>query len=243
MANVGATTFGQIILQAQQRSDLVGSGFITTSEWQSMANASLQQLFEKLVEAYGNDYWVQTPFAITTDGQADHYALPTDFFKLLGVDLQISNAGAQTSSGWITIWRFNFAQRNQFTLPNIQTLWGRTNCKYRLSGGNIWFTPLPQAAQPMRLWYAPRFVPLVNSSDSFDGINGWEEWAVNDIAMKALAKENSPMDGVQALQAVQNDRLASIIENRDAGSPATTVDVFRANGYGDDLTGNGGWCP
>lgn len=233
------TTFGQIILQAQQRADLVNSGFISDAEWEAMTNASLQQLYEKLIEAFGSDYHVQTPYSITTDGTNDAYALPTDFFKLLGVDLQLSPSSASSSIGWVTLWRFNFAERNRFTLPNILTIWGRTNLTYRLRGSKIWFEPLPMGGQSLRLWYAPVFTPLVNDSDTFDGINGWEEWVVNDVAQKALVKEESDISGVQALQAVQNDRLASIIENRDAGAPQTTVDVWAANGGGN--FGWGGW--
>lgn len=243
MPPIGATTFGAIITAAKQRADLVNSNFISASEWQNMANASLQNLWDKLVETYGSDYEVQNTFAITTDGTNDAYALPTDFYKLLGVDLQLSGSVSQVY-GWVTIWRFNFSQRNQWTLPNVTTLWGRTNLRYRLRGGNIWFAPLPAGGQSLRLWYAPRFTPLVNDSDSFDGVNGWEEWAINDIAMKALTKEESDLSGVMALQQVQNDRLASIMENRDAGAAATMVDVYAVNsGFPLGEGGGGDWFP
>jgi len=242
---VGDTTFGAIKEKAIQRADMVNSQFISDSEWNGMTNASLQQLYEKLIETYGSDYFVQESTTITTDGQADNYPLPDDFFKLLGVDLQIFPSSGSPTIGWITIWRFNFAQRNQWTLPNLLTLWGRTNLRYRLRGGRVWFQPLPAGGQSLRLWYAPRFTPLANDADVFDGINGWEEWAVNDIAMKALAKEESDLSGVAGLQQVQNDRLASIIENRDASAPSTVVDVYRVNGgYGWGGDGMGGdWCP
>lgn len=226
-----SVSFGSIIEQAQQRADLVNSSFITATEWQTMANASLSQLFEKLVEAYGSNYFVQTPHIFTTDGTNDAYALPSDFFKLLGVDLQLSPYGQSSALGWVTIWRFNFAERNRYTLPNLVTIWGRTNLSYLLRGGKLWLQPLPQGGQTLRLWYAPTFTPLVNDSDTFDGVNGWEEWAINDIAKKALVKEESDTSGVDGLQAVQNDRLQTIIENRDASAPATTVDVYASNGW------------
>lgn len=243
MPNVGATTLGAIKLAAQQRADMQNSAFISDSEWTGMVNASCQQLYDKLIEAYGQDYEVASAFSITTDGTNDTYALPTDFYKLLGVDLQISNAGAGSTTGWITLRRFNFADRNKYTLPNIQTLWGRTNLLYRLRGNLIWFIPLPMASMPLRLWYVPRFTPLANSSDSFDAINGWEEWVVNDVALKARAKEETDLSGIQALQQVQEDRLSSIMENRDAGSPSTVVDVTQVNGYGFGDGRGGDWVP
>lgn len=243
MSSIAATTAGAVITAAQQRADMVNSGFITDAEWLAMANASAQVLYDKLIEAYGNDYEVATPQTVTTDGTSDAYDLSSDFYKLLGVDLQLS-ASSGDNSGWVTIWRFNFAQRNQFTLPNVFTLWGRTNLKYRIRGGKIWFIPLPAGGQSLRLWYAPLFTPLTSTADEIDIGNGWSEWIVNDVAMKALVKEESDISGVQALQAVQEDRLRTIMENRDAGAPATVVDVSRVNGWGDSGGGVGGdWGP
>lgn len=224
-------TLSQVTLAAQQRCDRVNSNFITASEWTNMVNASLFQLFEKMVEAYGSDYEVQLPFSFITDGINDHYTLPSDFFKLLGVDIQLSpGATSSSNQGWISVWRFNFADRNKYTLPNLQTFYGRTNLRYRVSGTTIFFIPLPSASQTLRLWYAPKFVPLVNPTDTFDDINGWSEWAVNDVAMKALVKEESPIDDLMKLQAGQEERLTHVIENRDASQPATTVDIINANG-------------
>jgi hypothetical protein len=245
MTTIAATTAGDIILAAQQRADMENSEFISDSEWLTMANASCQNLWDRLIEAYGNDYEVATPYTVTTDGTNDAFDLPTDFYKLLGVDLQLG-ANSSNADGWITIWRFNFAQRNQYTLPNIFTLWGRTNIKYRIRGGKIWFIPLPAGGQYLRLWYAPLFTPLTSTSTSVDIGNGWTEWVVNDMAMKARVKEESPIDGIQALQAVQEDRLRTIMENRDAGAPATVVDVYRVNGeggYGDGSGFGGDWGP
>lgn len=223
---INTSSLSDIRLRAQQRADMVNGSFISTSEWNSLVNASASQLWDRLVEAYGSDFEVATPYSITTDGTTDRYALPTDFYRLLGVDLQING------NSYITLWKFSFADRNRYTLPNIQTLWGRTNVKYRLVGGNIMFIPLPAANTVLRLWYAPRFTPLASDSDTFDGINGWEEWVVNDVAIKAKVKEESPVDDLMKLQASQEERLSHVMENRDAGAPPVTVDVYAGNGSG-----------
>lgn len=237
-----STTFGAIIQAATERADMVNSTFLSAAEWKANANASLQELQEKLIEAYGSDYFVQTPYSFTTDGSADAFDLPSDFFKLLGVDLQLSPSSAQPGVGWITIWRFNFAERNQFSLPNVFTVWGRGNIRYRLRGSKIWLQPTPQGGQTLRLWYVPVFTPLVDDADTYDGMNGWEEFAINLTAKKALVKEESDTSGVDALLGAQEARLTSITENRDAGAPQTTVDVYSLNGwpYGTGGMG-GGW--
>lgn len=225
-----STTFGDIITKAQQRADRVNSPFISDAEWKGMANASLQQLYEKLIEAYGADYFVQASADITTTGATDTYALPTDFFKLLGVDLRVWPSGT-ANTGWLTVWKFNFAERNNYSLRGAAG-WRGPPMRYRLRGSNIVFMPVPAGGQTLRLWYAPVFTPLVNDSDTFDGVNGWEEWVVNDVAMKALVKDESDVSGVMALQQVQNDRLQTIIDSRDVGAPETTADVYRGSLYG-----------
>lgn len=221
------TTFGAIISAAKQRADMVTSSFLTAAEWKANANASLQELQEKLIEAYGSDYFVQTPYSLTTDGTSEAYALPSDFFKLLGVDLQV-DAGSG-ASGYLTIWRFNFGARNEFSLPGFRTPFARF-VRYRLRGNYIWFSPLPSASQVLRLWYVPVFTPLTDDADTFDGVNGWEEYAINLTAKKALVKEESDTSGVDSLLAQQNERLVSIAENRDVGAPETTTDVYTQNG-------------
>lgn len=239
-----STTFGTIILAAQQRADRENSDFITDAEWQNMTNASLQQLYEKLIEAYGSDYFCQASSNITTDGLTDTYSLPTDFFKLLGVDLNIWPGAQSGVTGWTSIWKYNFAQRNAYMLPGVSGIYrGGSTMRYRLRGNNIVFQPLPAGGQTLRLWYAPVFTPLTTSGSTFDGVNGWEEWVVNDVAMKALVKDESDLSGVGALQQVQNDRLQTIIDSRDVGAPETTTDVYRGSfgwgfGWGD---GWGGW--
>lgn len=237
MPNVGATTLITMVNAAADRADMptpTTTTFVPKSTWVQYVNAACQELHEKLAEAYGSDYRVATESTITTDGTNSTFALPTDFFKLLGVDLLLSNVTVNNQTNRISLRRFNFADRNKYTLPNIQTLWGRTNMVYRLRGDNLWLTPLPAANQTIYVIYVPRFTPLVNDADSFDGINGWEEWVVNDAAMKALAKEESDISQVAALQAKQEERLTHVIENRDAGMPATTVDVYRSNGWAGD---------
>lgn len=209
--------------------------FIPKATWVEWVNAGCQELYDKLIEAYGEDYFVGTEQIITTDGTNSTFALADDFYKLLGVDYLLNaNAGV---AGRITIWRYNFAERNQYSLPNLAAP-GRLVLRYRIQGAKIAFLPRPPAAgQTLYLTYAPRFTPLAADGDTFDGINGWEEWVKAAVAMKALGKEESDMGPAAALLQRQTERLETIKEGRDIGAPSTTVDVYALNGAG------GGWWP
>lgn len=212
--------------------------YIPKATWVEWVNAAYQELYDKLIEAYGEDYFVASEQTITTDGTSSTFSLSDDFYKLLGVDyLANVNAGV---SGRVTIWRYNFAERNQYALPNLYAP-GRGVLRYRIQGSKIAFIPRPPAAnQTLYLTYAPLLTLLSADGDTLAVGNGWEEWMKAAVAMKALGKEESDQSPAAALLARQEERLLSIKAARDVGAPQTTTDVYRTNG----MYGIGGpWGP
>lgn len=223
------TTLLQLRDRCKQESDNVNSSFITDAEWTTYINASYQELYGLITTAFGNDYFTQTPaggYTLVTTGTTQFYALPADFFKMLGVDVQIS-----APDFWVTLKPFNMSERNRLGIANTQ---------------------IPAAGQTIRLLYVPRMTALVADVDSMDGVNGWEEYIVIDAAMKALAKEESDVSVLMARKQAILDRLNSEVEARDAGMPGTVSDVlgrsaramrYRINGPNLWLIGNGvaGW--
>lgn len=223
---LGKLTLLQIRTAAQQRSNMENSGFITTAEWNSNINQSLYELYDLLVQKYGNDYFVATPSSITTDGTNSLYALPSDFYKLLGVDLSLGS----TTNSWVNIKPFNFADRNRYAFPNSQNFYGNTNLQYRLNGSNILFSPLPAAGQSIRLWYVPRLTELSSDSDIAEGVDGWLEYVIVDAAIKALTKEESSTTDLDRTKLMLIKRIEAAAENRDAGSPQTVSDTRNDGG-------------
>jgi hypothetical protein len=170
MSGPGIVTLGSLRFQSQERADQLNSTFLSTSEWNRNIMGSYKELYDLLIAAYGTDYYVNVPVTFQTDGTSAFYALPSGsntftngitgatvtppaFYKLLGVDLQLSpgNPGS-----YVTIRRFNFADRNRYAVPNFQSFYGVTNLRYRLDGNNLWLTPIPAANQTIQLWYIPR---------------------------------------------------------------------------------------
>lgn len=193
---LGSMTLAQIRLQAQQRADMENSNFLSTTEWNTNINQSLYALYDLLIEAYGSDFYVASPFSITTDGTNYLYSLPSDFYKLLGVDLNVN----QAKMPWISLKPFNFAERNLFQIPD--------------------------SGRQLQLWYAPRMTELVNDTDTADGVDGWLEYVINDAAAKALAKEESDVSVVVAGRNEIIQRIQDGATARDAGFPATVSDSY-----------------
>lgn len=214
---MGTVTLAQLKTRARERADMENSGFISDSELVSYINASVAELYDLLVSKYGEDYFVASPYSITTTNNQDTYALPSNLYKLLGVDLQLD-----TSGNWVSLKRFEFAERN---IPQIWDVKFVDFIRYRLFGSNIKFSPVPQSAQSLRLWYIPLPTALANDSDTLDGFNGYEEYVVIDTAIKMLNKEESDSTLLMAEKAAMKLRIEQMAEGRDAGQPSKIQDI------------------
>jgi len=184
MSTAGIVTLSDLIDQTRQESDQVNSQFVTDLEVATYLSNSYKELYDMLVGAYGEDFYVARRASFLTVAQQDLYSLPdgvltfTDennnpfiaapFYKLLGVDYQLNQMNPQ---GYVTLKSFPFSERNRFAVPNFASFWGFTNLRYRISGNNLYFTPIPQSGQPIRLWYIPRPVNLVSQIIATSTIN------------------------------------------------------------------------
>lgn len=243
---VGEASLGQIRLQAQQRADRVGSDFVTMPEWNMYINQSLFELYDLLIDQYGEEYFVATPVNITTNGTDQLYALPNGvnfngapaFYKLLGVDLGLDTS----NNGWVSLNKFNFIDRNKYFYPNSSsTIYGVFNMSYRLVGNNIEFIPTPSANQPIRLWYIPRMTMLLKDTDiTSQGVSGWIEYVITDAAIKALQKEESDVSILMAQKQALKLRIEAGSLNRDAGQPDTISNTRGTAWNGDQWGPNGG---
>lgn len=165
MSTSSDASLGAIRLQAQQRADLENNPAVSIPEWNQYISQSFKELYDLLIGAYGNDYYVATTYPFTL-GSSQFVPLPDGtstytnsnggvaqkFYKLLGVDLQYS----ASPSGYVSLRRFEFLERNKYAYPNVAVNWnGYTNLRYRLEGDNLYFIPVPMSGQSGRAWYIP----------------------------------------------------------------------------------------
>lgn len=88
----------------------------------------------------------------TTAFRNDDGGIAAKFYKMLGVDLKYSSS----PSGWISLQRFEFIERNKYASPNTAVNYtGYSNLRYRIEGDNLYLVPLPMTGQTVRLWYIP----------------------------------------------------------------------------------------
>lgn len=239
----GQMTLGQIRTMAQQRSDMVNSGFITVPEWNTFINQAAFELYDLLTTVY-EDYNVNTVH-FQTNSSTQNYPLPNGvlqfqdasgssfvaqpFYKLWRVDLGLNNA----PNGFVTIKKYNAIDGNKYVFPNTaSTIYGVFNLQYRVLGSNINFIPTPSSNQPIRLWYIPRMPTLLQDTDVVDGYSGWTQYIIIRAAKYALDKEESPTQSVDAELVYLKQRIEETAMNRDAGQADTISNTRNASGWG-----------
>lgn len=230
------TTFLSLRNQARRRADMENSKFIEEDELGEYINNSIKELYDLLIATY-EDYYIKDPVQFTLTGTQDGYALPSDFYKLRGLDQSWDSSGS--ASSWRTMQNFNFLDRNRLNLSNARTT---LNVKYRVfansAGPLVKLMPPENAAGVYQLWYIPTCPTLVADDDEFDGINGWEEYAIVDTCIKMLQKEESDASVFVAQKKALVDRIEAMAADRDAGEPEQIGDA-RGRNNGD--FGSGGF--
>ncbi len=236
MSLSSVVSLGALRLQAQQRADLVGSSSVTTPEWNQYISQSYKELYDLLVAAYGNEYYVKAPYSLALTG-AQFYTMPSDMYKLLGVDLQYSSA----PNGWITLKRFEFIERNKYQYPNTTaSLIGYTNLKYRIMGDQLEFIPIPSSGQPARLWYIPmptslQFMPTCSTTAASTSVSLPDVGSLL-VGMSVSGPGIQPSTTITAINTTTN--VITISLAAQATAPYATLQFWR-----DDTQINGisGW--
>lgn len=214
-----AATLLELRTRARNRADMTSSLFVDDSELNDYINASIAELHDILVQAYGSDYFLAESNFQTVINQ-ETYDLPTDFYKLRGVDAKVNG------TRWLKLTRFNFNERNRFEDFGVWDLNGVATIRYRVMGSKIRFTPVPDRDVDVRLFYVPLATILSADTDTLDDFNQYSEYVILDAAIKMLAKEESDTAVFERQKAALVQRITDVANNRDAGDPSTVTDIY-----------------
>jgi hypothetical protein len=221
-------TLLQLRTGARQLADQENSGFISDSELTSYINYGCRKLYDLLVGAFGEQYYMTSDTIATVAGTQD-YDLPDDFYQLVGVELQLS------AQEYLTLRPFGFTKRNYYSFPGRYLISGDENLRYALVGQKIRFVPIPNSVKTIRLDYVPAFTLLSADADTFDGINGWEDYVMIDAAIKMKQKEESDVNVLMAMKQEIEAKIQGLKNKRDQSFPKTVQDTRRVNNYYHDI--------
>ena len=235
---VGQMSLAWVRNMALLRADMVNSQFISLPEANSYISGSYKALYDLMTQKFGDEYFSSSTYTWSTAGNQNMYPLPPDFYKSTLVEIALNPGDPQS---WVTLRRFNKVQQNLLNFPNVYTLWGVTNLRYRLTGNFIELAPYPTGGQTLRMWYAPRPPILMQDTDIVDGVSGWEDYIILDAARKMMLKQEQDIQEVTMEVEGLVKRIESAAENRDIAEPDTVSDSRRRNfAWGDSGGGTGG---
>lgn len=213
-------TLEQMRTSAIQRADMAGAsatGFVSTSEANARLNAALKRLYNKLLAARGADlYAVRATIAVV--GGQEVYPLPADFMRLVALQLQVGDRYRDLAE---------YQAREESRLRSPGAARGALYARFRLQGQSLHLLPVPQEAATAVVIYVPAFTELVADTDTFDGVNGFEEWAELTAAIYFADKaEDGISGGLRAERDLVEADILSLSEGR-SGQPAKVQDVRR----------------
>jgi hypothetical protein len=216
---MSSVTLQQLRDQARARADMQNSGFISDSELDFYINSEIQELYDLLVTKF-EDYYLQTSNFSIAQG-SNSFNLPEDFYKMRGVDITIA------TGQYINARPFNFEDRNITTNPMAVPFNNNLyNYRYQIRGNTVYFLSQPDnQAIAGRLWYVPTFEKLEDGDDTFDGINGYEEYVILGATIRMLMKEESDARVHIAMKQEMKKRIEETAANRDVGRPEKVTDV------------------
>lgn len=164
---------------------------------------------------------IEATTTITANGSTS-YALPADYF---GVKYVFRNeeypVRLKSHQGYLKPFGISF--------PDTGAAYSYRTVKRSISGvlsDHIEFVPTP-TSDTYTVVYFPTPALLSADSDELIGILGWDEYIVNDVAIKMLARENTEWGHLDVLKNRIMERIERESAMQDSGSPGRIAVVDR----------------
>lgn len=228
------TQLADLILLTRQRSNMENNFFVSDQELTTYLNNSLAELDGLMAREYEEYRLANFQAILPNDGVSNVISIPSNLFKLRGVDYVNSGQGGPP---YYTLYQFQFPERNRDNnvLNNIASPWGKVQLSYRLADVGIIIQPQQNAGGTYQVWYTPKYIPLVSMSDALNiqmDTQSWVEYCVVDCCIKIFNKQGLDPSGFLAEKQTLHTRILSEAKNRDSSGPKRMANVRYSN---DDL--------
>lgn len=210
-------TLGDMRSDVRLRADMPGNQFVSDTEINEYLNQSLAELYDRLVKARGQEYYA-TEQTIATTG-VEGYALPENHYETLYVELEDGGTRVRLGS-------YSFHERAALIGTSAQNP-GRP-AAFRIIASNITFLPAPTAGYTIRHWYIPACPRLTNDAATFDGVDGWEEYAIWRTVAYVQQKEQLDATFALGFVAQLGQRIDGLAPFRATQNTERVTDVYRA---------------
>jgi hypothetical protein len=212
-----------------------GAGIVSPAELVDNINEGIAEFFRDLIMIPGPVPYLESANFNTAAGQDTYSIGPagniviSDFLAGHGLDVSFGSNIVNTAR------QFNWNERNRFKYLDpgwtyVQNVYysfiGKSSAVTESATDSIKFIPQPPGSFAVTLWYIPTPPVLVNPTDTFDGVCGYEEIPVLSAAIKLLMKQEQ-FEHAQALQGERERQVASLQATltRNTDEPDRVADV------------------
>ncbi len=227
-------TVAELRVRCDEKADMVNSNFIGAAEQLRLINVAYRKFYDIITSSF-EDYNLGEPTTFTIAPGASTFTLPSDFYKLAGVD-RSNDLGANPTRYYPlrnTPWR----SRNRYQ-TSFSTQGRGPRVGYRMTGNLLRLTPIEQAPGQYRIWYYPFAEKLIEEADTIEGYNGFEELVVIDVALNMVNKEESDLSLLLLERREQQERMQNLLVDRDINDGERIEEVdrgqFDEDGYYND---------
>ena len=187
-----------------------------TTEVTDYVNEGIGELWDMLVAANGYSYYgVKSTIPLVNNQNS--YSLPADFYKLQKVIFIGSTLGG----------RLELSRLSEADEVALMTSRSMVPLFYRVRAAYLDVYPAPFGTGSLELGYVPCATKLVNDTDTFDGINGFEEYVVC-YAARRMAIKDADFELANMIYQDMNrqvERIERMAADRDKGHPERVQDI------------------
>jgi len=239
-------TAALLTTDVRNRTDHISGSFRDDATIRQYLTESCRSLVMNLLSDYDELYWAQEAYVQTVADQ--------QYTDLAGALAAAASPTLEDSMGGWNVWKIVMLRvtidgiRDRIPESGLNSIdregdsiggWGNVWPKYRLIGSRFYWAPTPRAVHDVTVYFVPTDIFLntsdewkpafTASTDKFDGIAGWEQWAVLDASIKLLNDEEK-YTHAQALRVERDDRYVELTKglvDRSISEPTRTQDTWR----------------
>lgn len=145
-------------------------------------------------------------FSWSIDGSSS-IQLPADFYKLRKVEIQ-------DGTRWRRLFPHDLAVANVINNPARAK-----GYRYRLQAAKLELVPTPTTTEVLRMYYIPFAPRLSADSDTWDGINNYEELVIQIAYRRCKEREELDTSQIEREIARLTMRIRTDADSRDAAEP------------------------
>ena len=208
------------------------SSFVQNSEMNQWINDGIKVLYDKLVHARGEDYYCVESAVIPLVSGVSNYALPiVDKSGVSAPFYQLLEVVCTNGSDYFRMMRFQRGETADAMNTHsfgygFGTIPTAMNLRFRLGTNYIEIRPTPAVTGwGFIVYYVPICPTLVADIDTFDGIDGFEDFAVLWAAIRALTKEESDTSALVSQFSLIDQRIGKMAPNRDSSQTRRISDT------------------